>query len=105
MSAHDNKAIFVRFVEELGRGNIGIVDEVCSPNFRFYSPNSPNFPGGIEGARMLVSRGKDSSVSARIEDIVAEGNTVAVRWTYTGIYRGEPRPGYPMPGSRGLPGN
>jgi hypothetical protein len=34
MSAQENKAIFLRFIEELMRGNIGIVDEVCSPNFR-----------------------------------------------------------------------
>lgn len=54
MCAHDNKAIFLRFVEELGRGNIGIVDEVCLPNFRFYSSNSPNFPDGIEGAPWVV---------------------------------------------------
>jgi hypothetical protein len=34
MPAQENKAIFLRSIEELMRGNIGIVDEVCSPNFR-----------------------------------------------------------------------
>jgi hypothetical protein len=100
MSAKDNKAIFLRFIEELGRGNLGIIDEVCSSNFRFYSPNSPNFPKGLEGARMLVGRGRNSSVQTRIEDIVAEGDKVAVRWTYTGIYNGERRSGYPEPGQK-----
>jgi SnoaL-like polyketide cyclase len=100
MPAQENKAIFLRFIEELRRGNIGIVNEVCSPNFRFYSPNSPSFPRGLEGARMLVSRGKDSAVEAKIEDIICEDDRVAVRWTFTGIYRGEPHPGYPKPGQK-----
>jgi len=100
MSAKDNKAIFLRFIEELGRGNAAIVDEVCSPNFRFYSPNSPNFPGGLEGARVLVLRGRDSSIVGKIEDIIAEGDRVAVRWTYKGVYRGEPRPGFPESGQK-----
>jgi SnoaL-like polyketide cyclase len=100
MSAQENKAVFLRFVEELRRGNVAIVDDVCSPNFRFYSPNSPNFPKGLEGARMPVNRGRDSGVEARIEDIIAEGDKVAVRWTFTGIYRGEPLPGYPTPGQK-----
>lgn len=100
MSAQDNKAIFLRFVEELRRGNLAIVDEICSPDFRFYSPNSPNFPKGLEGARMLVNRGRDSGAEATIEDIIADDDRVAVRWTFTGIYRGEPRPGYPKPGQK-----
>ena len=100
MSAHENKAIFLRFIEELGRRNLATVEEVCSPSFRFYSPNSPNFPRGLEGARMLVNRGRDSDVEARIEDIIAEGDKLAVRWTFTGTYRGDPQPGYPKPGQK-----
>ncbi len=95
MPAQENKAIFLGFIEELRRGNIRIVDEVCSPNFRFYSPNSPNFPRGLEGARMLATRGTDSAIEAKIEDIICEDDRVAVRWTITGIYRGAPQPGYP----------
>lgn len=100
MPAQDNKAIFLRFIEELRRGNVGIVDEVCSPNFRFYSLNSPNFPRGLEGARMLVSRGRDSGVEAKIEDIIAENDKLAVRWTFTGTYSGERKPGYPELGQK-----
>ena len=100
MSAEENKAVFLRFVDELRRGNVAIVDEVCSAKFRFYSPNLPNFPKGLEGARMLVKRGRDSGIEARIEDIIAEDDKVAVRWTFTGIYRGEPQPGYPKPGDK-----
>jgi predicted ester cyclase len=34
-----------------------------------------------------------------IEDIFAEGDKVAVRWTFRGTYSGEPKPGY-IPGER-----
>jgi predicted ester cyclase len=37
-------------------------------------------------------------VHATIEDIFAEGNKVAVRWTFRGTYQGEARPGAPTPG-------
>src|SRR5215469_587304 len=53
-------------------GQSGNLRGKLSANFRFYSPNSPNFPKGLEGARMLVNRGGDSGVAARIEDIIAE---------------------------------
>ena len=49
---------------------------------------------------MLVNRGQTSEVQTRIEDIIAEDEKVAVRWTFSGIFRGEPRPGYPQPGER-----
>jgi len=54
MSAEENKAIFIRFMKELGKGNLDIVDEVCSPDFAFHSPNFPDWPRGLEGARRLA---------------------------------------------------
>jgi hypothetical protein len=42
MTAEENKAIFLRFIDELRRGNLDAIDEFCSPNFAFYSPNYPD---------------------------------------------------------------
>src|SRR5690349_1317215 len=42
MTAEQNKAIFLRFIDELRRGNLAIIDEVCSPEFAFHSPNWQN---------------------------------------------------------------
>jgi hypothetical protein len=36
----------------------------------------------------------------KIEDIVAEVDTVAVRWTLTGVYHGDPKPGLLKPGEK-----
>ena len=99
MSAEENKAIFLRFIDEIRKGNLGIVNEVCSPNFAFHSPNHPDWPRGLEAARQLVGAPRAGGVAqATIEDIFAEGDRVAVRWTFSGIYHGETRPGSPMPG-------
>jgi predicted ester cyclase len=102
MSAEDNKAIFLRFLAELRKGNWGIIDEVCSPNFAFYSPQYPNWPRGLEGARQLIalSRTVFSDVQSTVEDIFAEGDKVAVRWTMRGTYKGEAKPGFPPPGAQ-----
>jgi hypothetical protein len=99
MSAQENKAVLLRFVEEFNRGNLTIVDEVFSPNLLIITPSLdwPTFPSGLEGARMMLNAMRDGAVEMNIEDIVAEEDRVAVRWTFTGIYRGEPRPGFPAP--------
>jgi hypothetical protein len=43
MASEQNKAIFLRFIDELRKGNLAIIDEMCSPDFVFHSPNA----GGI----------------------------------------------------------
>ena len=81
MSAEANKANFLRFIDELGKGNLAIIDEMCSPDFAFHSPNYPDWPRGLEGARQLVTLGRAIYRDAQttIEDIVAEDDRVAVR--------------------------
>ena len=102
MSAKENKSIFLRFLAELQKGNLAIIDEVCSPNFVFRSPNYPGWPSGLEGARKIATLGSMifSDTSSKLEDIFAEGDKVIVRWTLRGIYRGEAKPGFPKPGDR-----
>ncbi|MBV8775521.1 MAG: ester cyclase [Deltaproteobacteria bacterium] len=99
-TAEQNKAIFVRFLDELRKGNLAIIDEVCSSEFAFHSPNWPNWPRGIEGARKLATYGKQlyRDAHATIDDIIAEEDRVAVRWTITGTWIGHERPGSPQYG-------
>ena len=84
MAEHDgvattNKAIFLRFLEELKKGNLSIIEEVCSPTFVFYSPHYPHWPRGLEGARKLVTpQPSMPDLRATVEDIFAEGDKVAV---------------------------
>jgi hypothetical protein len=102
MSAEENKAIFLRFVDELNLGNFAIIDEVCSPSFAFYSPSRPDWPRGLDGARKMISVAAAAipDMQSTVEDIFAEGDKVAVRWTFRGTYQGPAMPGFPKPGER-----
>jgi hypothetical protein len=102
MTAEQNRAIFLRFIDELSKGNLAIIDEVCSLDFAFHSPNWPNWPRGIEGARKLATYGGQLYRDARgtIDDIIAENDKVAVRWTIAGTWIGPQRPGLPPYGEK-----
>src|SRR5260370_6223681 len=91
MSAEENKAIFLRFINELRKGNLDIVDEVSSPDFAFRSPNFPDWPRGLEGARKLAELvlAQSSDVKTKLEDIFAADDKVVLRMTYRGTYTGE----------------
>ncbi|MGA8641764.1 ester cyclase [Candidatus Binatus sp.] len=102
MTPEENKAIFVRFMKELGKGNLAIVDEVCSPDFAFHSPNFPNWPRGLEGARMLAGAGGRlfADSESRLDDIFAVDDKLVIRMTIRGTYIGEPIPGFPKKGEQ-----
>lgn len=96
MTAEENKSTFLRFLDELRKGNLAIIDEVCSPKFAFHSPNYPDWSRGLEGARELIRFGRSifSDAQMTVEDIFAERDRVAVRWASRGIYHGEAKPGF-----------
>jgi len=102
MSLRDNKTIVLRLLSELGRGNLKVVDKVCSPDFAFHSPNFPNWPRGLEGARALATAGSSlfSDSQSTIEDVLAAEDKVVVRFSIRGTYVGEPKAGFPAPGER-----
>ena len=103
MTPQENKAIFLRFVKELGKGNLAIVDEVCSPEFAFHSPNFPGWPRGLEGARTLSVAGDSlfSDASSKIDDILAVDDKVVIRMTIRGTYVGDKElPGFPKKGEK-----
>ena len=53
MSAEDNKVLIRRFVEEINRGNVDIVDEVFAPDFKeialWPDPRVPSSMGTTTG--------------------------------------------------------
>jgi predicted ester cyclase len=85
-----NKALFLKLYEEFDKGNVGILDEVASPDLRFYGPGSFE-PITISDFKPIYDLwyGAFRDYIHTIEDIIAEGDTVAVRITYTGIHEGE----------------
>jgi predicted ester cyclase len=100
MSAEENKARFLWMVDELNKGHVDFINEAFSPNFMLSTPTTPGWPRGLEGARKMITqlRAHIADLHATVEDILAEGDKVAIRWTFRGAYQGEARTGFPNPG-------
>ena len=92
MSAEDNKALVRRWFEELfNEAKLDVADEIVTPDHVSHDTSTPEHPPGPEGNRQLVNlvRGAFPDGRITIEDLVAEGDRVAVRWTFCGTHRGE----------------
>jgi len=92
MASEQNKALTVRFVEELfNRGNVGIVGEIFAPDFIEREQLPPGIPDGSEGVKVLTTmlRSAFPDFKATIDDILAEGDKVVIRMTWSGTQKGE----------------
>lgn len=95
-----NKALIHRLNEELWNdGNIAALDQIFAADF----VDRTAFPGsapGREGLKQLVIMfsAAFSNTSSTIDDLVAEGNKVAWRWTFRGTHTG-PFMGIPATGN------
>ncbi len=95
MSTEENKATVRRFIELYNRGNLteilAAVDESCAPDFVFHDPNLP-FPGGVRSREDYKQFGTGFLAALpgqyTIEDLVAEGEKVVLRYTYRGTHQG-----------------
>lgn len=92
MAAEQNKALIVRFVEEFfNRGNMGVVGEIFAPDFIEHEQLPPGIPNGREGVKVLTTilRSAFPDFKATIDDILAEGDKVVIRMTWSGTQKGE----------------
>lgn len=100
MSAEENKAVSRRWFEEVfGEGKLELADELMAADVTIHEPATPALPDGIEGARQLVStyRSAFPDLHFTVEDVLAEGDKVVVRWTGRGTHNGD-LPGIPATG-------
>ena len=99
MSIEENKAVIRRLFDEIFyQGNLAAADEFIAPDI-IYHPFPPTFPGGADGFRYvfktLCSTFPDQHIA--IEDVIAEGEKVVVRSTFSGTQTG-PLMGLPPTG-------
>ena len=90
MSASENKALVHRFVEFFNQGNWEAVSELCAANFVNHDPAAPqarDHAGMIQNFQMIRAGFPDGHTT--VEEIIAEGDRVATRWTFTGTHTGE----------------
>ena len=79
MSLEENKAVARRFNDELwNKGNVGIIDELMADNLVAHS-SSRNRDGFKQWAKQVDEFWPERTFT--IEQMVAEGDTVVLRWT------------------------
>jgi steroid delta-isomerase-like uncharacterized protein len=99
MGIDENKALIRRVFDEVwNRGNLALIEELFAADYRRHG-TSPDKPRGPEGERQhraaFLAAFPDLVITA--EDVVAEGDRVAVRYTWRGTYQGT-WPGIPGTG-------
>lgn len=90
MSTEDNKALVRRFYEEIfNRGNMAVVDELCTANYLFHDPTGP--VQGPEGFKQFATMYRTAfpDLHITIDDAIAEGDKVVARTTGRGTHKGE----------------
>ena len=89
MSIEHNKALVTRFVEEFwNQGNLAAVDELMAAEVTIHMPTGEIVsPAGLKEF-VAAWRGAFPDWHATCEELVAEGDRVAERWTGRGTHRG-----------------
>ena len=86
-----NIEIVKRFFEEFNKGNTEIFNELCAPDYGFYSPSNNPKPMSreeqIEAEKMNFRAIPD--LNLRIDKLFADGDTVIVWFIITGTHQGE----------------
>jgi predicted ester cyclase len=92
MSVEQNKALVRQMVEEVfNHGNVSRADEFLAPHFIEREELPPGIPRDREGVKLLTTmlRSAFPDFKATIDDIVAEGDKVVIRQTWSGSHKGE----------------
>jgi predicted ester cyclase len=90
MSIEQNKATARRFYDEvIGKGNLEVIDQIISPGFVDHDGNNPT--QDIAGVKQFLAMARSAfpDISAKVEDVIAEGDRVVARVAVAGTHRGE----------------
>lgn len=96
--SEQNKTVVRRIVEEhWNNRNAALVSELFASNVSLETPDG--VLTGLEGASFLLQAYATAFPDFRliIDDLLADGNQVVLRWTFTGTHRG-PIAGIPASG-------
>jgi steroid delta-isomerase-like uncharacterized protein len=91
MSAEENKAVFRRYVEEVGnKGKLDLVDEIFD-HYLAHQPDGSVLERGPEDVKRFMGEFQEAfpDFHTEIEDQIAEGDKVVTRWTMRGTHREE----------------
>ena len=90
MSVEENKAIAHRWNDEIySKMNLAAIDELYASDFVWHSAFSGVAPDREGYRQSVMSLAPFADVQCTVEDMVAEGDKVAVRWAWRGTHKGE----------------
>jgi steroid delta-isomerase-like uncharacterized protein len=88
--SEENKLVTRRHIEEvLSQGNLDLIDELFASDFVGHAPSEEKH--GPEAMKKFVSglRRAFPDLRVAVEDQIAEGDKVTIRWTALGTHKGE----------------
>jgi steroid delta-isomerase-like uncharacterized protein len=90
MTAETNKQVMRRFVEFINTASEKLATELISPDAIFYVPGRSEPMRGPSGYLAIIGmmRGGFPDIQWTLEEIIAEGDKVAARFTMRGTHRG-----------------
>ena len=90
MSTEENKAVLRRNEEVFNKGDLAVADETIAPNYVYHGSVGQEVKG-LEGFKQYVTTLITAFPDLRltIDDMVAEGDKVAMRLTARGTHKGD----------------
>ena len=90
MTEETNKIVMHRFLEFINSASESLAQELISPDAIFHVPGSPEPMRGPAGYLAIIGmmRGGFPDIQWTLEEMVAEGDKVAARFTMRGTHRG-----------------
>lgn len=91
MTVEANKALVRQFLEEVwNKGNMAKIDEYLSPDFVYHTIPF-GLPSSLEGYKQHHNMlwAAHSNIHTSIEDMIAEGDKVVMRFRWVGTHTGE----------------
>ena len=86
-----NKAVARRYNAEIvNQGNLALIDELFSADSIYRGPNFPELRGREARKQYFASlRSAVPDLHVTLDELIAEGDKVVLRWSLTGTHRGE----------------
>jgi steroid delta-isomerase-like uncharacterized protein len=90
MSTEENKALVRRYVEDWNKRNLAAL-EIFAPDYVFHGAFPPGFSPDLAGGKQLRMALWTAfpDMHATVENLIAEGDKVASRWTLRGTHQGD----------------
>lgn len=90
MSAEQNQARIRKMIVAINTGKLDEADALMASDYIYRSPGMPEMRGP-EGFKQLVSMFRTAfpDLNMVIDDMLADGDKVAFRWTGTGTHQGD----------------